>query len=78
LRKFLAHFGIIFFHQIFDCFDSGCIIESKLEIIGRALYLQQQKIDQSFFNRLLYSKANSSGGFPGAENRKNEANFDGI
>jgi hypothetical protein len=73
LRKFRAHFGIIFCHQIF-----GYIIKSKLEIIGGALYLQQPKIDQSFFNRLLCSKANSPGGFPKAENRKNEANFDGF
>jgi hypothetical protein len=60
-----------------DCFNSGYIIKSNLEIIGGALYLQQ-KIDQSFFNRLLCSKANSPGGFPGAVNRKNEANFDGC
>jgi hypothetical protein len=38
----------------------------------------KKKIDQSFFNRLLCSKANSPGGFSGAENRKNEANFDGF
>jgi hypothetical protein len=43
LRKFHAHFGIIFCHQIFDCFNSGYIIKSKLEIIGGALYLQQKK-----------------------------------
>jgi hypothetical protein len=36
------------------------------------------KIDQSFFNRILCSKANSPGGFSGAKNRKNEANFDGF
>jgi hypothetical protein len=51
LRKFLALFGIIFCHQTSDCFNSGHIIKSKLEIIGRALYLQQQKIDQSFFRK---------------------------
>jgi hypothetical protein len=61
-----------------DCFNSGYIIKSNLEIIGGALYLQQQKSTSHSSTDYCILKRILPAVFSGAKNRKNEANFDGC
>jgi hypothetical protein len=78
LRKFRAHFGIIFCHQIFDCFNSGYIIKRKLEIIGGALYLQQKNRPVILQQTTVFYSEFSRRISRERKIEKIEANFDGF